>query len=400
MIQTIKKIFVLFFAIAFLASCENPFGDKTDLSFIDVPNYDEQPIAFVPIQPALKDFDYPSAVFVGYDELVYIADQGRSIVYCFDQSGKKIAQLSIPGLKSVAMDRSLNLLALGAIDTIINGNTFKLDAVFRYELASSDGYGLANARLVKRTIHPFYFKTSFTTSDTATHFNAISIMADNNYYITRSGPSNSPTQIGGPDDAVLVFNSRDKFVTTVNVQTAQGLMSDYFKKPFAITTLAKGPQSPIVKQGGDFIFTSVNPGTTIKTQYISFVSSEFGSSYSLNTALAGQDTSKANGFIYSPDKFSSPVGVTIAGDGSNFIFVADAAKDSVYLFSLNGLEGIQPPPGYAAKKYIKVSFGGSGLGPKQFNRPVAVAYHNQILYVCDAGNGRVTRFKLSTEFIN
>ena len=58
MIQTIKKIFVLFFTIAFLASCENPFGDKTNLSFIDVPNYDEQPIAFVPIQPALKDFDY------------------------------------------------------------------------------------------------------------------------------------------------------------------------------------------------------------------------------------------------------------------------------------------------------------------------------------------------------
>lgn len=396
-----KIFFTLFFAATFLlTSCENPFGDKTNLSFIDVPNYDEQPIAFVPIQPALKDFENPTAIIIGYDELVYIADQGRSTVYCFDQSGKKISSLVIPGLKSIAMDRSLNLLALGAIDTLINGNSFKLDAVFRYELAATSGYGLSFATLKKRTIHPFYFKTSFSTSDTATHFNAISVMADNNYYITRSGPSNAPTQIGGPDDAILVFNSRDKFVTTVNVQTEQGLISDYFKKPFAITTLAKGPQSPIVKQGGDFIFTSINPSTTIKTQYISFVSSEFGSSYTLNTSLAGQDTSKANGFIYSPNKFTSPLGVTIAGDGSNYIFVADAAKDSVYLFSLNGLEGIQPPPGYATKKNIKVSFGGSGLGPKQFRKPVALAYHNQILYVCDAGNGRVTRFKLSTEFVN
>jgi hypothetical protein len=42
--------YIFIFLIAFVISaCEKPFGDKTDLGFIDVPNYDEQPIAFVPI---------------------------------------------------------------------------------------------------------------------------------------------------------------------------------------------------------------------------------------------------------------------------------------------------------------------------------------------------------------
>ncbi len=395
------QIFLFIFCcIAVFSACEKPLGDKTNLDFIAVPNYDEQPIAFVPIQPALNNFINPVDIFIGYDELIYVADKSLQKVFCFDQSGIKISELSIQGVKAIAMDRSLELLALGTKDTIINGISFTLDAIYRYNLTGGTGYGLASAVKTKTVIHPFYFKTSFTTSDTATKLNGISIMADNSYYVTRSGPSNAPNQIGGPDDAVLVFSTNDRFITTVNVQTEQGLVSDYFRKPFAISTLAKAPQSPIVKQGGDFLFTSLNGTSALKAQYISYVSSEFGSSYTLNTSLSGQDTSKADGFMYSPHKFANPHGITIAGDGSNYIFVTDISKDSVYLFTLNGLEGIQPPPGNSSTKNIKVSFGGTGIGPKQFNKPTAVAYHNKILYICDTGNGRISRFKLTTEFVN
>ena len=34
----------------------------------------------------------------------------------------------------------------------------------------------------------------------------------------------------------------------------------------------------------------------------------------------------------------------------------------------------------------------------QFNSPTAVAYKNKIVWVCDTGNGRVLRFKLTTDF--
>lgn len=399
-----KKIFILYItlltSIFIFNACEKPLGDKTDLGFIDVPNYDEQPIAFVPILPEIKLTGNPQDITVGYDELIYIADPSANKIICFDQSGRKLSERTLPGVKAIAMDRSLELLAVGTKDTVINSVNYKLDCIYRLQLIGNGAYGLNNSIIKKQVIHPFYFKTTFTTSDTAVHINGISIMADNSYYVTRSGPSNSISQIGGPDDAVLVFNQSDKFITTVNVSTEQGLIADYFKRPFAISTLAKAPQSTNVRTGGDFLFTSLSSNTTLKAQYIRFESSDFGSSYSLNTSLAGQDTSKADGFIYTPNRFTDPRGITISGDGTNYIFVSDAVRDSVYLFTLNGLEGVQPPPGYSSKKNIKVSFGGTGSGPKQFRRPTAMAYHMQTLYVCDAGNGRIVRYKLSTEFDN
>ncbi len=394
------SIYIVLIITSVFAACEKPLGDKTDLGFIDVPNYDEQPIAFVPILPEIKITGNPQDITVGYDELLYVADPSANKITCFDQSGRKLSERNIQGVKALAMDRSLDLLAVGTKDTLINGVNYTLDAIYRLQLTAGGGYGLASAAIVKIIMHPFYFKTTFTTSDTSVHINGISVMADNTYYITRSGPSNNTSQIGGPDDAILVFNQNDKFITTVNVTTEQGLISDYFKKPFAISTLAKAPQTTNVRTGGDFLFTSISNSTTIKAQYIRFESSDFGSSYSLNTSLAGQDTSRADGFIYTPNRFVNPRGITIAGDGSNYIFVSDAARDSVYLFTLNGLEGVQPPPGYSSKKNIKVSFGGRGSGPKQFRNPTALAYYGQTLYVCDAGNGRILRYKLSTEFDN
>lgn len=395
-----KYIYGLIFLGLTLSACEKPFGDKTDLGFIDVPNYDEKPIAFVPILPEIKLTSNPTDITVGYDELIYIADPTAGKIICFDQSGRKVGERSIPNVKAIAMDRSLELLALGTKDTVINGVNYTLDAIYRLRLINSNSYGLSNATLVKTVVHPFYFKTSFTTSDTAVHFKGISVMADNKYYVTRTGPSNNTLQIGGPDDAIVLFDQNDNDEKIVSVDTEQGQISDYFKKPFAISTLAKGPQSNIVKTGGDFLFTSISNSTSIKAQYIKFESSEFGSSYTLNTSLAGQDTSKADGFMYTPNRFTEPKGITIAGDGSNFIFVSDAVKDSVYLFTLTGLEGVPPPAGYTSKKNINVSFGGSGFGPKQFRRPTALAYYDRTLYVCDAGNGRILRFKLSTEFAN
>jgi hypothetical protein len=395
-----RYIFSLMVLSIGMSACEKPFGDKTDLGFIDVPNYDEKAIAFVPILPEIKLSNDPSDIAVGYDELIYIADPSADKIICFDQSGRKVGERSIPNVKAIAMDRSLELLALGTKDTLINGVTYTLDAIYRLKLINNAGYGLSTSTIAKTIIHPFYFKTSFTTSDTAVHLRGISIMADNKYYITRTGPSNNGTQIGGPDNAIILFNQNDKFESNVSVTTEQGLVSDYFKEPFAISTLAKGPQSNIVKTGGDFLFTSLSASTTIKAQYIRFESSEFGSSYSLNTSLAGQDTSKADGFLYTPNRFAKPKGITIAGDGSNYIFVSDEQKDSVYLFTLGGLEGVPPPAGYTSKKNINVSFGGRGFGPKQFFRPGALAYYDRTLYVCDRGNNRIVRYKLSTEFAN
>jgi hypothetical protein len=47
---------------------------------------------------------------------------------------------------------------------------------------------------------------------------------------------------------------------------------------------------------------------------------------------------------------------------------------------------------------LKVSFGGKGSGPLQFNRPKSIAFFNRTLYVADAGNKRIARFRLTSDY--
>jgi len=55
-----KKHFLLVvLTVLFLASCKDFFGKKTDISFIEVPQYDNQLVAFIPIQPVLSNFVKP-----------------------------------------------------------------------------------------------------------------------------------------------------------------------------------------------------------------------------------------------------------------------------------------------------------------------------------------------------
>ncbi len=76
----------------------------------------------------------------------------------------------------------------------------------------------------------------------------------------------------------------------------------------------------------------------------------------------------------------------------------DREKDSLFQFTNTGLEGVKAPAGSTSTKNIRVSFGGTGVDLTQFNQPSAVAYYDRIVYVADAGNGRVLRFKLTTDF--
>ena len=61
-------------------------------------------------------------------------------------------------------------------------------------------------------------------------------------------------------------------------------------------------------------------------------------------------------------------------------------------------EGVLPPAATGITKYQKTSFGGTGLSSTQFRSPSGVAYFDKILYVADAGNSRILRFKLTTDF--
>lgn len=78
--------------------------------------------------------------------------------------------------------------------------------------------------------------------------------------------------------------------------------------------------------------------------------------------------------------------------------MTDRGKDSLFVFTSGGVEGVQPPAGIRSTIPIRVSFGGTGDGAMQFDRPEGVAYFQRLVYVADRGNNRISRFRLNTDF--
>tara|TARA_B110000503_G_scaffold142396_1_gene239055 strand:+ start:249 stop:1430 length:1182 start_codon:yes stop_codon:yes gene_type:complete len=377
--------------MVFLSSCESYFGDKTDLSFIELPEQNFREVAYVPVQPILNQFASPTDVVAGFDELIYVVDNGSQEVIALDQSGREIGRKFIQGAKTMAQDRSLDLLVIGTITDPVNSSIVR-SCIYRLDLSTSMGYGLRFAEFTDTIIHPFYFKSSSISSDQDVSLNNIAVLEDNSFYVTRTGPRTTPTR----DDAILLFDNTGKFITPLEITDSRGaIFRDFFKDPVGITSLVKPPQINVDTRG-DFIFTSIDPNGVLKVQYIEKLESIDGTAYTPKVNFSA-DTTLASSFINEPFKFERPLDVEFTGDGTNYIFVIDAEKDSLYQFTANGLEGVEPPPASGQTKFIKTSFGGTGIGASQFNEPAAVAYNDRILYVADKGNGRVLRFKLTLD---
>ena len=385
---------LLLSGMAALSSCESFTGDKTSTDFLDTPTAQRENVAYVPLQPPFEGLQYPTDVIAGFDELIYVADSAAEKIKSYDVAGTQLGSIEVPGLTAIAQNRSLELLAVGTFDTTINETSYTLSTIYRIDMIDGRSLSLDNAEIVDKIVHPFYSGArSFTSADTLISFQDVGVLADNKFYATRTGPGISAIS---QDNTVLLFNEDGSLQTPICISTSTGRFCDYFEQPVAITTRVKPPQRATPNTDGDFIFTSMAPGRAIKTQYINRNASPNGVSYELRQLT--RDTSQADGYLYKPNRFRKPSDVTIAGDATNYIFVADRAKDSVYQFTANGLEGVNAPPGANTNRNIKVSFGGTGSGPRQFRKPTGVAYFQKRLYVADGANGVIKRFRLTTDF--
>ncbi|MCC5918764.1 MAG: hypothetical protein JJU02_15700 [Cryomorphaceae bacterium] len=394
-----RNLFIII--IAMLSSCTAYFGDKTDLSFIDQPEFTNRDVAYVPIQPVWDQFVYPTDICIGFDQLLYVVDEATEEIVGLDESGVVQGRFRVPGVTSVTQDRRFDLLATGTHDTIIAGQSVSLACIYRIRMMNNSGqYGIRYARIHNKVVHPFYARSNVNNNDRTVRFKKAAIMASDNpsqnnrYYITRQGEGGSG--VLGPNDAVLIFSNTDQFETTVSVNTSSGIFNDYFQKPSGIATLAQPPQIQASTQR-HFFYSSVSPSNELRVQYIEYTETDFGTEFSPRIFPVG-DTSKADGFLYEPNKFARPVNLTVAGDNTRFLFVVDAEKDSLFQFTPDGFEGVLPPPATGITKMQKTSFGGKGTGLMEFNQPSGVAYYRRIVYVADAGNGRVMRFKLTLDF--
>lgn len=383
--------------VVLLSACEGFFGTKTDIGFIEVPTYSPREVAYVPVQPALNSFEEPVDIIAGFDELIYVVDKATEEIISLDESGRELGRFAVKGVRAVAQTRGLDLLAIGENTTTVAGIDYDVTCIYKIDMhGEGASFGMQYARFVDTITHPFYFKSTFSASDASVEFNKIAILEDNSFYVTRTGVDNNPQKFGGPDDAVLLFDAEGTYITPVIVNTPNGFFRDFFKSPVGISSFVQPPQ--ISAAGADhFVFTSIEENRSIKVQVIDYLETEFGASYEPRI-LFESDPTTADGNLATPGRFEEPVGVTITGDGSNFILVVDRAKDSLYQFTTTGLEGVRPPAGAATTKYQLASFGGRGEGLSQFNAPSAVAYKNRIVWVCDTGNGRVLRFRLTIDF--
>jgi len=377
-----------------LSACKNYFGDETDLSFIEVPQQNFREVAYVPVQPILNQFNRPTDIIAGFDELIYVVDSATQEVIALDESGIELGRKYIQGARAIAQDRRLNLLVIGTYTDPSLGVV--RSSIYRINLNTPFGYGIQYAQITDSIIHPFYFKSNSITTDLDVQFNRITVLSNNSYYVSRSGPRNSSTQSGGPDNAILLFDENDRFETPVVVSDNRGAQfNNFFQSPFAISSLTKPPQLS-ADDRGDFIYTSFDPNGILKVNYIQKLESVDGVSY-IPKIDWDNDRNKADRFINEAFRFDVPSGVEISGDGTNYIFILDRKRDSLYQFTFTGLEGVQPPPGSGETKFIRTSFGGTGIGPTQFNNPMGIAYAGRILYVADTDNGRVLRFKLTLD---
>jgi hypothetical protein len=389
-----------------LTGCDNFFGNKTDDGFIAPPVPDNRTVTYVAVQPSFSGFRQPVDFLAGNDQLFYVvdineADPSKNEVICLNEAGARLSSIQINGATAIAQDRKLDLIVLGRLDYPKNSaETINVPAIYRLNLKKGAQYGLANAVITDTIIQPFYFARNRTidfTKDNPVHFNDVAILPDNRFLVTRSGPGTDlSTRI--PDDAVLLFNTGDSLVTTINVSGEGGaLYNNYFHKPFGIATVP--PQQLVLSnsENQDFIVTTqdADADTVLRVKYIQTNITPDGISYQVKVLPLPSDTT-IHGSLYQSGMFRNPKGVTFANDQTGYIFIADS--DSLCQFSPEGFQGVKLSASALRKGYNNVSFGGTGSGPYRFNQPFAVAYSNRIVYVADSKNGEIKRFKLSTDF--
>lgn len=426
------KTFLFFVLISFIGiatiSCDQLLGSKGDDITDEIfeegkkdPNLVVDEVGYSALLPFWDDFDSPTDVFVGYDELVYVTDTEG--LHVLDRAGRKYEVISLRGAVSVTQDRLLNVYVAARYDTVITAVdpdiTWDLPAV--YKIKNANGAGQVEILDVLR--HPFMDNSRSNTSlqhrrlnrdradnDELVEITGVTALANNNIYVSRRGPSNSSGQAAAPDNTVLIFDElRDSEgnrtgemrntsqIRTLNPNTPSLLSGISISD---ITSFVGPPQRENISTDQSFLIAQGSPERIIpyRVLWIDAVETPDGLEYRSKGTLLTRDTTRADSFLYDQGKFSNPTGVAYSADSRGHVFIVDAETDSLYMFQSNGFEGINPPAGSSAEKAINVSFGGTGNGPREFNNPNGVAYFRQVVYVADTGNNRIARYKLTTDF--
>ncbi len=356
--RTPRRFFPAFLIAVLLTLSVGACGDKFNVDTLGVtrPPDSYGDTSYVLQQPIWGGFSSPSDITVGHEPFLYVAETNANRIAMLDLSGARIGvSRPIPRPIAIAQDYRFNLLICAELDTVINGQAATFGAVYKVDLvAASHDIASAPVTLV-------YFEPSAPQR----RFTGVAVLADNSYYVTRTGPNNA--SIVDPDDAVMLFSKTGQVASKVQwpVLAVDGTGLTTITSPTGICTLPR--------KSSDFIFTQKGNKSLFRMQWIT-------------QRTTGDVTQWESWYTPSRDGavdflrvnlFSEPEGVT--ADGAGNVYVVDAAKDSVFTFNASG--------------FLTQAFG----GPNQFRHPRGLAYFDKTLYIADTGNNRILRFKLSTD---
>ena len=100
---------LLVFSALFLHGCDDIFGSKDDDITDEIfdagrqdPDLVVEEVGYVALLPFWDDFDQPTDVFVGYDELVYVTDAEG--LHVLDRAGRRYTKIPLRGAVSVTKD--------------------------------------------------------------------------------------------------------------------------------------------------------------------------------------------------------------------------------------------------------------------------------------------------------
>ena len=433
------RSFLALAALVLLAGCDAVFGSKSDPTTDEIFDQGEtdptlvDDVGYVPLNPAYAQgvggpFQNPVDVYVGYDEFVYVADDRG--VHVLDLAGRPQFLLSevdgqpLRDVTAIHQDRRLDLYVAARRDTTVAGadcpsaggaEACDLAIVYRVR-----GLTTGAPRVVDRIWHPFDDGSRRLTrfeppavystgaSDEDVEFTGVATLADNTLYLTRRGPVNNnatgrPSQAFSPFNAFLIYTAEGDYVQFVRALTPDrpSLLSAYF--PSDVATFVGPPQRATASDSEDFLLALApppdQPDATFGVLSVQVVETTDGIEYRVDSGrlAASGNPDAGDGALFEDGQFRQPTSLAVAPDQTGYLFVLDAAKDSLFVFNQNGIEGVAPPPGAGSTRPIRVSFGGTGGGPLQFSDPQGVAYFDRIVYVADTGNNRVSRFQLNTD---
>ncbi len=402
-----KKIFnvaIGLMLLLFVAACGTKEDDQTKQIFeqgkID-PDLIPNKIGYVPQYPFFNNFLNPVDVYVGFDEMVYVVDdRGLNIL---DQTGKLALIINIPGATDVTQDRRLHTYVLGRVNDPLLGNRAAV-----YHLINT---ATGNYQFIDTLIHPLNDDSRRATAnrqadDEAVQFTGITTLHDNTVYVTRIGPRNDVNSFVRPDNGVLVYDAEGK-----NIGFATGLNpnNSSLKSAIGISSIAGFSAPPQRLQGmstsKSFLITQAGESQNVEYRTLMinvYDDPELGTQYAESPQYLSFDNSKADRFLYESYRFKKPEDCFIAPDNLGYMFVVDSETDSLYVFTPQGYEGVNPPANSGITKQLIVSFGGfasdgTNTGPFSFNDPSGVCYNRRTIFVADKKNNRICRYKLSTD---